>query len=78
MIPTVEDCYFYSRENNILIANLTDGTKKPLVKFHHKFIDVAIMSQQGMEYTKRFMEMHPHLWEYIEEEPKINQQLTFF
>ena len=41
-IPHVEDVYFYSRENNILIANKTNGDKVPLVKFKQKFIRLIL------------------------------------
>jgi len=78
VIPHVEDCYFYSRENNIIIANLTNGTKIPLVRFNHHFIDLTILSKQVLAYMERFMEMFPHLWEHIKEEPKENKQLTLF
>ena len=78
MIPSVEDCYFYSRENNILIANLTDGAKIPLVKLHQNFIDVTVLGGQGFDYMQKYMAMHPHLWEHIKEEPKLNEQLTLF
>lgn len=78
MIPQVDDCYFYSRENNIIIANLTNGTKIPLVRLHQKFIDQTILEKEARKYMERYMEMHPSLWEHIKEEPKENQQLKLF
>jgi hypothetical protein len=78
MVPYVEDCYFYSRENNIIIANLADGGKIPLVKLHQKFIDIAILEGSGLEYMKKYMTMFPDLWECIKKEPKTNEQLKLF
>jgi hypothetical protein len=78
MIPHVEDCYFYSRENNIIIANLTDGGKIPLVKLRQKFIDITILEGPGFEYMKRYLVMFPELWENIKEDPKNNEQLKIF
>lgn len=78
MIPHVEDCYFYSRENNVIIANLTNGEKTPLVRLHQKFINITILEGPGLEYMKRYMTMFPDLWEHIKEEPKTNEQLKLF
>jgi hypothetical protein len=78
MIPYVEDCYFHSRENNIIYANLTDGAKIPLVKLHQKFIDLTILGGKARDYMERYMEMHSHLWEPFKEEPKSNEQLKLF
>ena len=78
MITQVEDCYFYSRENNIIYANLTNGSKIPLVKLFQNFIDISVLSGQGFDYMQKYMTMHPHLWEPIKEELKSNQQLTMF
>ena len=77
MIPQVEDCYFYSRENNTIIANLTDGTKTPLVRLHQNFINITVMDGNAWNYMQKYMAMFPHLWEHIKEE-KENEQLTLF
>ena len=76
-IPKVENCYFYSRENNIIIANLIDGTQKPLIRLKQNFIDVTILGGIKYDYMIRYMSMFPHLCELIEEE-KTKQQLTLF
>lgn len=78
MIRHVEDCYFYSRENNTIIANLTDGDKIPLVRLHQNFIDITVLDGNAWDYMQKYMEMHPSLWEHIEEEVKENEQLTLF
>jgi len=78
MIPQVEDCYFYSRENNIIIANLTDGGKIPLVRLHQNFINITVMDGNSWNYMQKYMAMFPHLWEHIKEEEKENEQLTLF
>ena len=79
MIPHVEDCYFYTRRDGILIACLTDGTEVPLVKFYRKFIDLLVVTQQQLQYMKDFMEMFPELWEYVKQEaPKEGEQITLF
>ena len=75
MIPHVEDCYFYTRRNNILIACLTDGTEVPLVKFKSKFIDLVAVQPQPLQYMKDYMQYYPELWEYIEQENKIGEQI---
>ena len=75
MIPHVEDCYFYSRENNVIIANLTDGQQVPLVRLKQNFINVTVLGGKGFDYMKRYMEMFPHLWELIQKE---ESQLTLF
>jgi len=77
VIPNVEDCYFYSRENNIIIANLTHGDKIPLVRLYQKFIDVIVLECEPKKYMERYMRMHPHLWETIEPKP-ITEQLKLF
>lgn len=74
MIPFVENCYFISRENNIIYANLTDGEKVPLVRLKQKFIDVMILEKQAYDYMERYMEMFPQHWELIQQKP----QLTLF
>lgn len=75
MIRHVDDCYFYSRKDNVIIANLTDGQQVPLVRLKQNFIDVTVLEGQGFDYMKRYMEMFPHLWEIIKQE---NSQLTLF
>lgn len=78
MIPYVEDCYFHSRENNIIYANLTHGGKIPLVKLHQKFINLTVLGGQHMKYMEDYMRMFPGLWETFKEEPKSNEQLKLF
>jgi hypothetical protein len=78
MIPKVQDCYFYSRENNIIYAYLTHGEKIPLIRLSENFIDLNILEGPAFDYMNRYMKMHLHLWERIKEEPKLNQQLTIF
>jgi uncharacterized protein YjhX (UPF0386 family) len=78
MIPQVEDCYFYSRENNTIIANLTHGGKIPLVRLHQNFINITVMDGKAWNYMQKYMAMFPHLWEQIKEEKKENEQLTLF
>lgn len=78
MFPKVEDCYFYKRINNIIIACKTDGAEVPLVKLKQNFPDILILEGQSFDYMKRYMEMFPHLWEYAKEEPKLTDQLTLF
>lgn len=78
-IPHVEDVYFYSRENNILIANKTNGEKVPLVKFKQKFIDFSVLSDTAFQYLKNYMQYYPELWERIEpEKTDTNPQLSLF
>lgn len=77
MIPYVDDCYFYSRIDNIIIANLTNGDKVPLVRLKQKFPDILILEGQPYKYTLDYMAMFPHLWELIDRE-KPKQQLTLF
>lgn len=78
-IPHVEDVYFYSRENNILIANKTNGDKVPLVKFQQTFPDKLILESRHIDYMQDYMTMYPNLWEKVEpEKTETNQQLTFF
>ena len=76
MIPFVDDCYFISRKDNIIFANLTNGDQVPLVRLKQNFIDVNILEGQAFEYMKKYMEMFPHLWELIEKEQK--PQLSLF
>ena len=49
-IPFIENCYFLSRENNIIIANLIDGSKVPLIRLKQKFIDINILEGQANLY----------------------------
>lgn len=77
LIPKVEDCYFYSRENNLIIANLIDGTKKPLIRLKQNFIDVTILEGIKYDYMIRYMSMFPSLWEKIELE-NTQTQLSLF
>jgi hypothetical protein len=76
MIPFVENNYFYSRESNVIYANLDDGDKVPLICLKQKFIDLKILGGQAFDYMNRYLEMFPELWDRIKEEPK--QQLTLF
>ena len=76
MIPFIPNCYFISRKDNIIIANLIDGEQVPLIRLKQKFIDVMILSGEAMKYMERYLEMFPHLWEKIEKEEKL--QLTLF
>ena len=76
MIPHVNNCYFISRENNMLFANLTDGEKVPLVRLKQSFVDMIVLERQHLEYMEKYMEMFPDLWELITEEKQ--NQLTLF
>lgn len=76
VIPHIEDCYFISRKDNIIIANLIDGQKIPLVRLKQKFIDVMILEREAYDYMIRYLEMFPDLWEPIEKERKT--QLLLF
>ena len=81
MIPKVTDCYFYSRENNIIYANLIHGEKVPLIRLHQKFINLIILGGKGFEYMQLYLSMFPHLWDEVVQEPKAQQQqkqLTLF
>lgn len=79
MIPHVEDCYFWKRENNVLIACTTHGEEIPLVKFtFSKFIDVTILSKQGGEYMERYVAMFPQYCEILYPPKEQKQQLTLF
>lgn len=78
MIPHVEDCYFYKRIDSILIAVKATGEEIPVVKFKEKFIDLQIVDREPLDYMKKYMETHPHLWETVKEEIIINQQITLF
>jgi hypothetical protein len=77
LIPHVEDVYFYSRENNILIANKTNGEKVPLVKFKQNFPDMTVVGGYAFDYLKKYMTMYPNLWEIIEPE-NTKTQLSLF
>lgn len=77
MIPHVEDCYFYKRIDNILIAVKTTGEEVPVVKFKQKFIDLQIIDKEPMNYMKKYMELFPELMETIEPK-KITEQLKLF
>lgn len=76
-IPYVENSYFLSRENNIIFANLIDGSKVPLIRLKQKFIDINILEGQAYDYMKNYLQMYPELWEHIKEE-KPQEQLTLF
>lgn len=71
------NAYFFSRENNVLYANYTDGTKEPLYKFKQNFINVLILNKETIEYLKRYFFMFPDLVEKIENKPE-QLQLTLF
>lgn len=75
MIPHIDNLYFYTRKDNILIACLVDGEQVPLIKFKQKFPDVLILEGQGFKYMKDYMAMWPELWENVYQ-PK--PQLTLF
>ena len=66
MIPTIEDCYFYKRIDNTLIAVKTTGEEVPVVKFKQKFIDLQIVDKEPLKYIKKYIEMFPGLVEMIE------------
>ena len=76
MIPFIENCYFISRKDNVIIANLIDGEQVPLIRLKQKFIDVMILSGEVLNYMNRYLEMFPNLWEPIVKEDKV--QLTLF
>ena len=76
MLPFIEDCYFFKRVDNQLIAVKTTGEEIPVVSFKQKFIDVPILEGQGFNYMKKYMEMFPELWEPIEKEQVT--QFTLF
>jgi hypothetical protein len=78
-IPHVEDVYFYSRENNILIARKTSGESIPLVKFQQNFPDMTVVGGYAFDYLKKYMTMYPNLWKKIEPETaNTNPQLSLF
>ena len=78
-IPHVGDVYFYSRQNNILIARKTSGESIPLVKFKQTFPDKLILEVYAIEYLKKYMTMYPNLWDKIEpENTNTNPQLSLF
>lgn len=72
------DAYFFSRENNILFANYSDGNKKPLYKLKQNFINVLILNPDSLDYMKRYGEMFPDLVEKIIPETDKPEQLTLF
>ena len=82
MIPYIEDCYFWKRENNILIACKYDATEIPLVKFtYSNFIDVAILNIEAIRYMEQYVAMFPHHCEILfppKIEESTDQQLTLF
>ena len=78
MIPYISDCYFLSRIDNVIIANLTDGQQVPLVRLKQKFINVTIMDLKCVEYMEKYMAMYPELWELVENQKQQQQQLTLF
>lgn len=81
MIPFVDDCYFFSRKDNIIFANLTNGDQVPLVRLKQKFVDVIVLEGQWHKYMEKYMEMFPNLWELIEKQEELKeekQQLTLF
>lgn len=77
MISNVEDCYFYKRINNVLIAVKTTGEEVPVVKFKQKFIDLQIVDKETFQYMRKYIEMFPELVESIEIKSPL-QQLTLF
>ena len=79
VIPFVEDLYFYSRENNTLIVNKTNGEKVPLVLFKQKFIDISNVSDSVYDYIIKYIETFPELCDIIYP-PKNNnnEQLELF
>lgn len=80
MIPFIPDCYFLSRENNVIIANLTDGEQVPLVRFTKTtFNNLMIMEIADVEHMTKYMAMFPENWELIDQETKNEKsQLTLF
>lgn len=77
MIPNIENLYFYSRKDSVLIACLEDGTQVPLIKFKQKFPDFVVLEGQKLQYMKDYMEMWPDNWEIVYE-TKTDQQLSLF
>lgn len=77
MIPFIENCNFLSRLNNIIIANLIDGPKVPLIRLKQKFIDLPMLEKQHVIYMEKYLEMFPDLWEMVKEE-NTQTQLTLF
>jgi hypothetical protein len=77
VIPFVEDCYFYKRTNNILIAVTTTGEEVPVVKFKQKFIDLMIVDKDPLAYIKKYIEMFPELVEMIELKTQTEQLKLF-
>lgn len=77
MIPTIEDCYFYKRINNTLIAVKTTGEEVPVVKFKQKFIDAELLNKDTINYINRYMEMFPELIELIEQKTELKQLKLF-
>jgi len=77
MIPHVDDCYFYKRIDNILIAVKTTGEEVPVVKFKQKFIDLQIIDKEPWQYIKKYIEMFPELVEIIELKTQTEQLKLF-
>ena len=77
MIPTIEDCYFYKRIDNTLIAVKTTGEEIPVVKFKQKFIDLRIVDKEPLQYIKKYIEMFPELLEIIELKTQTEQLKLF-
>lgn len=77
MIPTIEDCYFYKRIDNTLIAVKTTGEEVPVVKFKQKFIDLLIVDKEPLKYIKKYIEMFPELVEMIELKTQTEQLKLF-
>lgn len=50
----------YSRKSNIIYEN---GI--PIIKLKQNFIDVEKLSEIGISYTNRYIEMFPNLFEII-------------
>lgn len=79
MIPYIENCYFISRKNNIIIANLEDGQQVHLIKLKQKFIDVIILEGEAYKYMERYIEMFPHLVEILEnKDEEKHEQFSLF
>lgn len=77
MITTIEDCYFYKRIDNTLIAVKTTGEEIPVVKFKQKFIDLLIVDKEPLNYIKKYIEMFPALVEQVELKAQTEQLKLF-
>jgi hypothetical protein len=77
MFQKVEDCYFYKRIDNVLIAVKTTGEEVPVVKFKQKFIDLQIVDKEPFAYMQKYIEMFPHFIDKIEPQ-KQTEQLKLF